>query len=58
MPPTIKDECKTFVQQYEPIIVALIVNQISPDKVCQFIGLCSQAHILSKPIETPKPVVS
>ena len=58
MPSTIKEECKTFVEQYEPIIAALIANQISPDKICQFIGLCPQAVNNLKPVEIQKPVVS
>ena len=40
MPSTIRSECKAFVAQYESVIVALLSNQISPDKICQFIGLC------------------
>lgn len=40
MPTTIRDECKAFVDTYEPVIVALLVKQIDPDKICQFIGVC------------------
>jgi hypothetical protein len=40
MPETIRSECKAFVDQYEPVIVALLVKQVDPDKICQLLGLC------------------
>jgi hypothetical protein len=43
LPSTIRAECKQFVDEYEPVIVALISNQIQPEKVCQIIGLCPKS---------------
>jgi hypothetical protein len=50
MPSTIRDECKAFIDQYEPVIVALLVKQVDPDKICQLIGICPKKEkILQKP---------
>ena len=65
MPSTIRQECKTFVDQYEPVIIALISKQVDPDKICQFIGLCEKPFssllesVIPKeePIRTPTEVV-
>ena len=54
LPSAIRDECKAFVAEYEPIIATLISNQISPDKVCQFIKVCPKSKI----VDIQKQVVS
>ena len=41
-PTTLRTECNTFVDEYESIIVALITNNVKPDKICQLIGLCGK----------------
>lgn len=43
IPKTIKQDCSNFVSAYGKIIVSLIMNQVSPDKVCSFIGLCNKS---------------
>ena len=47
MPSTVRDECKAFVTEYEPIIAALLSNQISLDKVCQFVKVCPKSDDFS-----------
>lgn len=46
MPEPIRSECKAFVDQYEPVIVALLVKQVDPDKICQLLGLCPKKEAL------------
>jgi saposin len=47
LPSTIKDECKTFVSEYEPIIAALVSSKIPLDKVCQYVKVCPQSDDFS-----------
>jgi len=42
MPGPIKKECKSFVDIYEPAIVAFLVNEISPTEVCPMLHLCDK----------------
>jgi len=40
MPAPIKSECSAFVQQYGPIVIALLVKEVNPNQICSFIGVC------------------
>jgi hypothetical protein len=48
----LRDECVSFVNQYEQIIITLLTSEIDPNKVCGFIGLCNKTREFEK-----KPVV-
>lgn len=41
MPSTISAECTSFVQQYGPMIIKLLISDVSPKKVCTLIKLCT-----------------
>ena len=43
LPGTIKDQCTKFVDQYSDMIIDFIAHQITPEQICQQIGLC-QTH--------------
>ena len=52
MPVTLRDECKSFVDNYAPDIIALLIREVDPDKVCQIIKLCQKSNnvaFLTKP---------
>ena len=57
MPVTIRTECKAFVDQYEPVIIALLAKQIDPDKICQTLGLCEKSFELSVKSEPQLPIM-
>ncbi len=40
MPSNLRQECNQFVQQYGPIIINLLINQVEPERICRFINLC------------------
>ena len=40
MPAPLKNECSSFVQEYGPIVIALLVKEVNPNQVCGFIGVC------------------
>jgi len=42
MPGVIKKECKSFIDTYEPAIVAFLVNEIEPTEVCPMLHLCDK----------------
>eukprot|EP00091_Calanus_sinicus_P024061 TRINITY_DN841_c0_g1_i8.p1 TRINITY_DN841_c0_g1~~TRINITY_DN841_c0_g1_i8.p1 ORF type:complete len:606 (-),score=183.91 TRINITY_DN841_c0_g1_i8:1025-2635(-) len=42
MPGVVKKECKSFVDTYEPAIVAFLVNEIEPTEVCPMLHLCDE----------------
>jgi saposin len=39
-PSSVKAECSTFVTQYGPIIVSLLIKEVESDKICAEINLC------------------
>jgi saposin len=43
LPSTIKEECLAFVKLYIPYVVELIVQELTPDQICQTLGLCTAA---------------
>ena len=40
LPKTISDQCTKFVDQYSDMIIDFITHNITPEQVCQQIGLC------------------
>ncbi|CAB3995682.1 hypothetical protein BSL78_18317 [Paramuricea clavata] len=46
LPSTIKSECDTFVEEYGPEILKLLLQELQPDQICAELGLCS-----SKPVK-------
>uniref|UniRef100_V9KI50 Proactivator polypeptide-like protein n=1 Tax=Callorhinchus milii TaxID=7868 RepID=V9KI50_CALMI len=40
LPATLKAECQAFVDQYGKAVIQLIMEEMSPDLVCTFLGLC------------------
>nr|XP_006811583.1 PREDICTED: prosaposin-like [Saccoglossus kowalevskii] len=40
LPSTIRGECKSFVDEYGPAIIQLLVQEVSPDKICSMLKLC------------------
>ncbi|KAL4713339.1 hypothetical protein ACJJTC_006807 [Scirpophaga incertulas] len=44
LPASINGECKTFVTEYGPAVIALLVQEIDPSSVCPALGLCPQTQ--------------
>ncbi|XP_045447775.1 uncharacterized protein LOC123656095 [Melitaea cinxia] len=40
LPQSVSDECRQFVTQYGPAVIALLVQEIDPASVCPALGLC------------------
>jgi saposin len=40
IPSKFKNQCNAFIDQYGPIIIELIVNEVEPEKICVAISLC------------------
>jgi len=40
MPKQLREECTTFVDKYGPAIADIIIEEITPDNVCELLGLC------------------
>ncbi|KAK3744542.1 hypothetical protein RRG08_056678 [Elysia crispata] len=49
LPATVKQECDTFVKQYTPTLIQLLL-QVKPDQICTYLQLCSSK------LKAPKPV--
>jgi saposin len=52
MPAVLRDECKSFVDSYGADIIALLVREVDPAKVCELIKLCPKPKdvaFLTKP---------
>ena len=52
MPSVLRDECKSFVDTYGADIIALLVREIDPAKVCELIKICPKPKdvaFLTKP---------
>lgn len=54
MPSTISADCTSFVQQYGPEIIKLLLNEVQPKKVCTLINLCTSTAKKT----LPRPAVS
>ncbi|RVE48672.1 hypothetical protein evm_006638 [Chilo suppressalis] len=42
LPNSINGECRQFVSQYGPAVIALLVQEIDPASICPALGLCTQ----------------
>ena len=40
MPGSVRKQCNTFVETYEPAIVAFLINNVDPEKICTMLHLC------------------
>ena len=47
MPDSVKDQCLKFVNTYSDVVIDFISHQITPEEVCQQIGLCVTKDALS-----------
>ncbi|KAK7113801.1 prosaposin-like [Littorina saxatilis] len=55
LPKSIADECDSFVTEYGPMVINLLLHEVGPQAVCTALGLC----VGDKPkIEKPLPVKS
>nr|XP_046213617.1 prosaposin-like isoform X5 [Oncorhynchus gorbuscha] len=43
VPETVRSECDQLVEQYEPMLVQLLLQMLDPDFVCMKLGVCSEA---------------
>ncbi|CAL9688064.1 unnamed protein product [Knipowitschia caucasica] len=43
LPDSLQDECNQLVEQYEPLLVQLLLQMMDPDFVCMRIGACPEA---------------
>ncbi|XP_073949720.1 prosaposin isoform X2 [Choristoneura fumiferana] len=51
LPQSINGECRQFVTEYGPAVIALLVQEIDPASVCPALGLCPQtAEVKRGPI--------
>ncbi|KAM3963734.1 prosaposin isoform 2-T2 [Aphomia sociella] len=44
LPKSVEGECKQFVTQYGPSVIALLVQEIDPASVCPALGICPQTQ--------------
>jgi len=43
MPEAVRTECDQLVEQYEPVLVQLLLQMLDPDFVCMKVGACPEA---------------
>ncbi|XP_052006432.1 prosaposin-like isoform X2 [Xyrauchen texanus] len=43
LPDSVRDECDQLVQQYEPLLVQLLLQTLDPDFICMKLGACPGA---------------
>lgn len=43
LPDAVKDECNQLIEQYEPLLVQLLLQTLDPDFVCMKLGACPEA---------------
>ncbi|XP_020850194.2 prosaposin-like [Phascolarctos cinereus] len=43
LPGVYKDECDEFVKEYEPVLIAALHDEMSPDSLCLKVGACPKA---------------
>jgi len=43
MPASVRTECDQLVEQYEPVLVQLLLQMLDPDFVCMKVGACPEA---------------
>lgn len=42
LPDAVKDECNQLIEQYEPLLVQLLLQTLDPDFVCMKLGACPE----------------
>ncbi|XP_046845570.1 prosaposin-like [Xenia sp. Carnegie-2017] len=47
-PPFIKSQCKQFVSQFTSQIIQMITSQVSPDRICGLLHICSKENESNK----------
>ncbi|XP_038060562.1 uncharacterized protein LOC119731463 isoform X3 [Patiria miniata] len=52
MPTTIRTECEEFVKEYAPQIIQLLLQFVTPTKVCDELKLCTPSQVEAKVPET------
>merc|ERR1719466_731035 len=48
LPPNLKDTCDTLVAQYTPQLIDLLLQQVTPKKLCAELQLCPESHKVLK----------
>uniref|UniRef100_A0A672LIQ7 Prosaposin-like n=1 Tax=Sinocyclocheilus grahami TaxID=75366 RepID=A0A672LIQ7_SINGR len=43
LPDAVRDECHQLIEQYEPLLVQLLLQTLDPDFVCMKLGACPEA---------------
>ncbi|XP_051773653.1 prosaposin [Ctenopharyngodon idella] len=43
LPDSVRDECNQLIEQYEPMLVQLMLQALDPDFVCMKLGACPEA---------------
>ncbi|MCM8651782.1 hypothetical protein MZO44_17015, partial [Lactiplantibacillus sp. E932] len=43
LPEAVRDECHQLIEQYEPLLVQLLLQTLDPDFVCMKLGACPEA---------------
>ncbi|XP_045768069.1 prosaposin [Maniola jurtina] len=46
LPKELDNECRQFVTQYGPAVIALLVHEVDPSSVCPDIGLCPKTQVV------------
>jgi hypothetical protein len=49
MPSKLRSQCLVFVDKYGSAIADIIVQEITPDNVCELLGLCAQTNKILVP---------
>ena len=42
-------QCSDFVDTYTPMIVQLLLEKVTPDRICEAIDLCSSSEVVDAP---------
>ncbi|KAH9498380.1 hypothetical protein Btru_008134, partial [Bulinus truncatus] len=56
LPSTVKEQCESFVGLYLPYVVDLIVQELTPQQICEKLGLCVNQTVSLKVKSEIKPV--
>ncbi|XP_053612403.1 uncharacterized protein Sap-r [Plodia interpunctella] len=48
LPNSVEGECKQFVTEYGPAVIALLVQEIDPASICPALGLCPQTEAVRR----------
>ncbi|RXN27621.1 prosaposin-like isoform X1 [Labeo rohita] len=43
LPDAVRDECNQLIEQYEPLLVQLLLQTLDPDFICMKLGACPEA---------------